>query len=33
VLVSDKYLNGVLTFSFPEMFEAGLAPRDANTAD
>jgi DNA-binding beta-propeller fold protein YncE len=23
ILVSDKYLNGVLTFSFPEMFEQG----------
>jgi hypothetical protein len=22
ILISDKYLNGVLTFSFPEMFEA-----------
>ena len=32
VLVSDKYLNGVLTFSFPEMFEP-MSPRDANTAD
>jgi DNA-binding beta-propeller fold protein YncE len=32
VLVSDKYLNGVLTFSFPEMFEP-MSPLDANTAD
>lgn len=23
ILISDKYLNGVLTFSFPEMFEHG----------
>jgi len=33
VLVSDKYLNGVLTFALPEMFEPNLAPRDANTAE
>lgn len=32
VLVSDKYLNGVLTFSFPEMFEQGAA-RGRNTAE
>jgi hypothetical protein len=25
ILVSDKYLNGVLTFSFPEMFEQGAS--------
>jgi hypothetical protein len=25
LLISDKYLNGVLTFSFPEMFEPGTA--------
>ena len=32
VLVSDKYLNGVLTFSFPEMFEPA-APRISHTAE
>jgi hypothetical protein len=33
LLVSDKYLNGVLTFSFPEMFEPGASRRDGNTAE
>jgi DNA-binding beta-propeller fold protein YncE len=33
MLVSDKYLNGVLTFSFPEMFEPGASRRDGNTAE
>ena len=31
VLLSDKYLNGVLTFSLPEMFE-GSAPRQTAQA-
>jgi DNA-binding beta-propeller fold protein YncE len=32
LLVSDKYLNGVLTFSLPEMFEPAT-PRTSNTAE
>ena len=32
VMLSDKYLNGVLTFSLPEMFEVG-APKQSARAD
>jgi DNA-binding beta-propeller fold protein YncE len=29
VIVADKYLNAVFTYSFPELFEAGRAPETA----
>jgi hypothetical protein len=29
IIVSDKYLNGVLTYSFPELFEGGDARQTA----
>jgi hypothetical protein len=29
VIVSDKYLNGVFTYAFPELFEAAQAPQTA----
>jgi DNA-binding beta-propeller fold protein YncE len=32
VLLSDKYLNGVLTFSLPEMFETGTPRQSARAA-